>query len=77
MLQYVDVADETNQAAYTAELKFLRAYAYFNLVRLYGDVPLVTAVALPSDSETLYTRIPVAQIYDVIVEDLTEANDKP
>lgn len=73
ILNFVDVADAGNQAKYTAEAKFLRAYAYFNLVRLYSDVPLVTEVVIATDSEALFTRISEAQIYAQIVEDLQAA----
>ncbi len=75
ILQYIDVADENNQASYTAEAKFLRAYAYFNLVRLYGDVPLITRVVGPKENEILFTRIPTAEIYQQIESDLQEAID--
>lgn len=68
-----EVADEDNQSRYLAELKFLRAYAYFNLVRLYGAVPLVTDVVGPTDNEALFTRVSTVQIYDLIVADLQEA----
>ena len=73
VLDYIDIADENNRAKYVAEAKFLRAYAYFKLVRLYGDVPLVTSVLGPLDKEALFTRIPKAQIYEQIIEDLQEA----
>lgn len=73
ILNFIDVADAANQAAYKAEAKFLRAFAYFNLVRLFSDVPLVTTVVGPEDNESLFTRIPEAQIYAQIVEDLQEA----
>lgn len=72
LLNYVDAANEDNVAKYTAEIKFLRGYAYFNLVRLYGDVPLVTNVILSGD-DAAYTRIPVAQVYEQIVLDFQEA----
>lgn len=75
ILQYVNVANESNQASYTAECKFLRAYAYFNLVRLYGDVPLLTRVAGPTEDELLFTRSPSANIYQQIEADLQEAID--
>lgn len=73
VLNFIDVADADNQASYTAEAKFLRAYAYFKLVRLFSDVPLVTEVVGPTDDEALFTRIPEAQIYTQIVADLLEA----
>lgn len=73
ILDFIEVADAKNQATYTAEAKFLRAYAYFNLVRLYGDVPLATAVVNPTEEEILFTRVPTEQIYTQIVADLEEA----
>ena len=73
ILDYIEVADQSNQAAYAAEAKFLRAFAYFNLVRLYGPVPLVTSVVGPTDNELLFTRIAVDQVYQQIVADLQEA----
>ena len=75
VLNYLDVADEGNQERYAAEAKFLRAYAYFNLVRLFGDVPLVTSNVGPSESESLFTRVPTSQIYQQIISDLQEAID--
>ena len=73
ILNFIDIADDGNQAKYAAEAKFLRAYAYFNLVRLYSDVPLVTTVVGPTDNEALFTRIAEAQVYEQIVADLQEA----
>lgn len=80
VISYVDAADAANRAKYIAEAKFLRAYAYFNLVRLYGSdndaiggVPLVTAVAQADEDELLFTRVPKSQVYAQIVTDLQEA----
>lgn len=75
ILNFIDVADASNQARYTAEAKFLRAFAYFNLVRLYGDVPMVTEVVGAQDEKSLFTRVPSAQIYQQIASDLQEAID--
>ncbi len=73
VLRFIGIADESNQASYTAEAKFLRAYAYFKLVRLFGAVPLVTEVVGPENNEALFTRIAEDQIYSQIVQDLQEA----
>ncbi|WP_142786379.1 RagB/SusD family nutrient uptake outer membrane protein [Changchengzhania lutea] len=74
VLNFIDIADAGNQAKYTAEAKFLRAYAYFKLVRLFGDVPLVITVIGPADDKTpLFTRVPVADVYTQIIEDFQEA----
>lgn len=73
ILNFIDIADEVNQAKYTAEAKFLRAYAYFKLVRLFSDIPLVTEVVIAADKEAIFTRISEELIYTQIVEDLQEA----
>lgn len=48
------------------ETLFMRAFAYFHLVRMYGPVPL----RLTSDSENDCPRSSVAQVYDQITSDL-------
>jgi len=73
VLNFIDVADESNQSAYAAEARFLRAIAYFRLVRLYGAVPLVTSVVGPTEDELLFTRVAEEQIYSQIVLDLEDA----
>ncbi|MET1260603.1 RagB/SusD family nutrient uptake outer membrane protein [Flagellimonas sp. DF-77] len=75
IFKFIDIADADNQTRYTAEIKFLRAYAYFKLVRLFGEVPLVTEVVGPTDNEALFTRIGIDVIYAQIEDDLLEAID--
>ena len=60
---------------FKGEALFLRAYGYFYLVRLFGDVPMVE-VAFRSPNEIMnfdMSRKPTAQIYDLIKRDLSEA----
>ena len=73
VLNFIDVADASNQAAYAAEARFLRAIAYFRLVRLYGAVPMVTSVVSPGEDELLFTRVAEDQIYAQIISDLQDA----
>lgn len=55
----------------TGEAKFVRAFCYFYLANLYGDVPLVLTVDF---NKTRYmTRTPVSEVYSQIVQDLKEA----
>jgi starch-binding outer membrane protein, SusD/RagB family len=62
--------DATLKARYLAESKFMRAWYYFNLVKAFGDVPLV----LSSKFETYdLVRTPKAQVWEQIIKDLTEA----
>lgn len=55
------------------EAKFLRAYFYFYLVNLYGEVPLVLTTDYTVNS--LIRRSSVSQVYDQIRLDLNEAKD--
>lgn len=65
--------DETLKARYTAEAKFLRALMYFNLVRVYGAVPLVTKVIVNPQEGYDYGRESVENVYNQIITDLTDA----
>lgn len=73
VLENLGVASAANAAKFEAEAKFVRAYAYFNLVRMYGDIPLVDRVVSISDTDVSYTRVPTANIYNFIVSDLETA----
>ena len=66
-------ASASKAPTYEGEAKFLRAYAYFNLVRLFGDIPYVDKLISPLDTETAFTRVASTQIYDLIVADLQTA----
>jgi starch-binding outer membrane protein, SusD/RagB family len=72
-IEEADAAVITNKNRHVAEAKFLRAAAYFDLVRIFGDVPLLTK---PITTEEAYqtTREKVDKIYEeVIIKDLLEA----
>jgi len=59
------------------EARFLRAFFYFDLVRRYGDVPLITAVPDISDPEALYIgRTDKELVYDFIDTEWAEVADE-
>ena len=64
--------DATLKERILAEAKALRAFYYFNLVIIFGDVPLVTT---PLNADQLQvTQSPVATIYETLIEpDLVDA----
>jgi len=62
--------DNDLKSRYLAEAKFLRAWYYFNLVKTFGDVPLVTSSEL---TEYNMTRTPKQEVYNQIIKDLEEA----
>ena len=75
-IETADAAIVKNKNRHIGETKFLRAFAYFDLVRIYGDVPMVTT---PITVEETYKagREKVAKIYDeVIIKDLLDAEAK-
>lgn len=59
------------------QASFLRAFNYFNLVRLYGDVPLVlTDITSISDAFAVAKKAPAANIYTQIIADAQDAIKK-
>ncbi len=54
------------------EAKFLRALAYFNLVQLFGDVPLKLEATSGLDNLTI-ARAPQSEVYAAIIADLEAA----
>ncbi|MFI5138619.1 MAG: RagB/SusD family nutrient uptake outer membrane protein [Sphingobacteriales bacterium] len=70
--------DTTTRARLVRESKFVRALLYFNLVRLYGDVPLVLHNPNTIDvSALLVARTPASVVYAQIIADLTDATNLP
>lgn len=55
------------------EARFVRAFSYFYLVNLFGDVPYVTSTDF-TENASLH-RIDQGQVYDKIVEDLLIAQE--
>ena len=53
------------------EAKFIRAYNYYQLVTIFGGVPLVTGVLSPEEDQI--PRAPEEEIWALIETDLTEA----
>jgi hypothetical protein len=64
--------ENTLRKQYIAEAKALRAFCYFELVTLWGGVPIVLD-NLPPDAWGDQTRAAVAEVYAQIEKDLTEA----
>jgi starch-binding outer membrane protein, SusD/RagB family len=77
-MQATDIVGLTaeKKARYTAEAKFLRAYFYFDLVRLFGNIPLITNT-LGADAIYKQTQTTPSVIYAQIEKDLKEAVAEP
>ena len=74
VLDRIDAAgiDDASKKQFKGEALFLRALSYFNLVRLYGNVPLVTRTESPNESLS-DKRNPVSEVYAQIEADLKSA----
>lgn len=68
----VSFENENLKKRYIAEAKFLRAYQYFDLVRYFGGVPLLTELKMPSEVEGI-KRATLEETYAQIEKDLKEA----
>lgn len=68
-------SDSTKKARYIAECKFMRAYFYFRLAELYGNVPVYL---IP----TAYNKFnkaasPRDSVWGVVIQDLSDAINEP
>jgi len=76
ILSFIDsipFASAATKAQYKGELKFIRAFMYFNLVREFGDVPLVTdRISTPDQAKAYTFRVKRDTVYAQIIADLKE-----
>lgn len=66
------IEDEAQKNMITGEAHFIRALTYFNLVRMFGKVTLVTE-PVTSYSQAQGPREEVSKVYELIVSDLEKA----
>lgn len=62
---------EKNKQQFIGELKVVRAFYYFNLINVFGPVPLIKGTDFRVNATI--PRTPVNEVYQKIVADLTEA----
>ena len=61
---------------YIAEARFFRAWAYFQLVQKFGDVPLILKTLTENAPELTAAKTPRAEVMDAIYQDLDFAGSK-
>lgn len=66
------VTNAAKKTQFEGEAKFARALCHFNLVRAFGDVPLINKVITATDKE-YNVRTPKAEVYTSIINDLKDA----
>lgn len=67
-----NIPDTALRTRFAAECHFLRAFYYFQLLRLYGQVPIVEHVLSAAQVEKI-PRSPVSDVYNLIISDLQYA----
>lgn len=72
-LRDVTFLTEDEMKGYKGELHFLRALHYYNLVRLYGGVPLKLLPTLNDSHENSLPRSSADDVYNQIIADLESA----
>lgn len=62
------------QSRYIGEARFLRAFSYFNLVKGWGGVSIITEIPEdPQEASQIKPRSSEAEVYNLIIEDLEYA----
>ena len=73
VLKHLDaVTIAAKKTQFEGEAKFVRALCHFNLVRAFGDVPLINKIVTTSDKE-YFNRTPKADVFTSIIKDLKDA----
>ena len=73
-ISQADLTDTETRDRLVGEARFLRAYYYFELVRNFGGVPLITEFLLPEQVQGI-TRKSAEEVYQFIEDDLLAAAD--
>lgn len=61
--------------ALIGEAKFLRAFTYFNLVRLFGDIPYIDEPVRDPEAVATISRTAESTVYQNIIDDLNYAKE--
>ena len=61
---------EEEASAFEAEMRFIRAMAHFDLARMFGPVPIRTAIVTSSDEDLNVPRMPLSTVYEQVFSDL-------
>ena len=69
-MEGVEFSDESIKRSFQAEARFLRAYAYFDLVRYFGRVPLAMRTLSVSEASSLKQSEPMEVYEQCIIPDL-------
>ncbi len=75
IMEFQDKTDFPGKAGVLAQTRFLRAYYYFELVKWFGDVPLVVDQRIQFGDQFSLERTPKSEVYAQIEQDLIFASE--
>ena len=75
-IENADRATGTGVDHYIGEGYFFRAFIYFDLLRKFGDLPIIAKVLNVGDEDLFSARSPRTEVVDFILEDLDVAISK-
>jgi len=70
IMENKDNIDFPEKGQIIAEARFLRAYYYFELVKFFGDIPLIVDKRIGIEEALTIPRSPAAEVYAQIEDDL-------
>jgi len=74
-LENTDVLSDAARAEIEGQARFLRGYFYYELLWMFGDVPLLTKIPTVQEAREA-TRASRADVFALIMADLTAASEK-
>ena len=74
-VEEVPMSDE-QRSRIAGQASFIRALCYFNLVRLWGEVPIITKTQTVAEARN-NKRAPIDEVYGQIISDLAVAKGLP
>jgi starch-binding outer membrane protein, SusD/RagB family len=78
IMEFKDKTDFPNKTSVIAQTRFLRAYYNFELVKWWGDVPMLVDKRIRFGDQFSINRTPKAEVYALIEQDLIfAANNLP
>ena len=69
---HITFTNDATRRQYIAESRFLRGMAYFELVKVFGGVPVIDHTVLPDEALTI-KRSSVADVYNFITQEMSAA----
>ncbi|MCH7413499.1 RagB/SusD family nutrient uptake outer membrane protein [Belliella sp. R4-6] len=69
----IENISDAQRLAIIAEARFMRSYVYFDMLRVFGGVPLISDFIADTESLDFSPRASVQEVYQFIIDDLTFA----